>query len=169
MISKNFLGASSKCSTKDLLLDDPSSESTISTMTWATATSRVWSLDEPASRAYQWLCQSLEKYYQAKDQVLTGLRSLQLFLEFGFLLLKALDLLLHLIKLSSTLSVRFIKLIPCSKGFIKALGNFCILLSQGFSVINSMIQSLILQEGSIGDILQVQKMMGKIFPTTRYQ
>jgi hypothetical protein len=43
------------------------------------------------------------------------------------------------------------------------------LLSQGFSVINSLIQSLILQEGSIGDILQVQKMMGKIFPTTRYQ
>ena len=168
MISKNFLGASSKCSTKDLLLDDPSSESTISTMTWATATSRVWSLDEPASRAYQWLCQSLEKYYQAKDQVLTGLRSLQLFLEFGFLLLKALDLLLHLIKLSSMLSVRFIKLIPCSKGFIKALGNFCILVGQSSPIVNSMIQSLRFKEGPIGNFLQGQQIMGKILPTTRY-
>jgi len=79
------------------------------------------------------------KYSQEKDQVLTGLGSLQLFLEFGFLLLKALDLLLHLIKLSSMLSVHFIKLVPCSKGFIKALDNFCILPSQGFLVVNSLI------------------------------
>jgi hypothetical protein len=46
-----------------------------------------------------------------------------LFLEFGFLLLKALDLLLHLIKFSMMLSVRFIKFVPCSKGFIEAFGN----------------------------------------------
>jgi len=36
----------------------------------------------------------------------------QLFLEFGFLFLKALDLLFHLIKLSSMLTVSFIKLVP---------------------------------------------------------
>ena len=82
------------------------------------------------------------KYSQEKDQVLTGLGSLQLFLEFGFLLLKALDLLLHLIKFSSMLSIRFIKLVPCSKGFIKVFGNQCILLLQGFPIVNSLIQSL---------------------------
>ena len=77
-----------------------------------------------------------------------------------FILLKAPNLLFHLIKLSSMLTVSFIKLVPCSKGLIKALGNFYILLSQGFPVINSMIQSLRFKEGSIGNILQVQQMMG---------
>ena len=55
MTSKNFLGASSRRSTKDLLLDNSSSESTISTMTWAAATSRVWSFGVPDKRASQWL------------------------------------------------------------------------------------------------------------------
>jgi len=160
MISKNFLGASSKCSTKDLLLDNPSSESTISTMTWATATSRVWSLDEPASRAYQWLSQLVEKYCQEKDRVLIGLGSLQLFLKLGFLLFKALDLQFHVIKLSRMFSVSFIKLIPSSERLIKALGNFCILVGQSSLIVNSMIQSLRFKEGSIGNILQVQQMMG---------
>ena len=53
MTPKNFLGASSRHTTKDLLLDDPSSESTISTMTCAAATSRVWSLEEPDKRVSQ--------------------------------------------------------------------------------------------------------------------
>ena len=60
---------------------------------------------------------------QEKGQILTGLGSLQLVLEFGFLFLKALDLLLYLIMFSSMLSVRFIKLVSCSKGFIKVFGN----------------------------------------------
>ena len=53
MTSKILLGASSKRTTKDLLFDDPSSESTISTMTWAAATSRVCSLGEPDGRIFQ--------------------------------------------------------------------------------------------------------------------
>ena len=114
------------------------------------------------------IIQLLAKYCQQKVQVLTGLGSLQLFLELGFLLLQALDLLFHPIKLSSMLTVSFIKLIPCSKGLIKALVNFCILLSQGFPVINSMIQSLRFKEGPIGNFLQGQQIMGKILPTTRY-
>ena len=64
MTSKMFLGATSKCSTKDLLVDDPSSESTISTMTWATASSRVWSPGESDRRIFQWL--SLAKQYEDK-------------------------------------------------------------------------------------------------------
>jgi hypothetical protein len=40
------------------------------------------------------------------------------------------------------LAVSFIKLVPCSKGFIKALGNFCILLGQGSPIVNSLIESL---------------------------
>ena len=55
MTFKNFLGASSGRSTKDLLLDESSSESTISTITWAAATSRVWSFGVPDKRASQWL------------------------------------------------------------------------------------------------------------------
>ena len=64
MTSKILLGASSKCSTKDLLFDDPSSESTMSTMTWAAVTSRVWSSREPDGRIFQWLL--LTKQYQDK-------------------------------------------------------------------------------------------------------
>ena len=64
MTLKNFLGASSRRSTKDLLLNDPSSESTISTMTWGAATSRVWSPGEPDRRIFQWL--SLQKQYKDK-------------------------------------------------------------------------------------------------------
>ena len=86
----------------------------------------------------------------------TGLGSLQLFLKLGFLLFKALDLQFHVIKLSRMFSVSFIKLIPSSERLIKALGNFCILLSQGFPVINNLIQSPRLKEGSIGNILQMQ-------------
>ena len=71
-----------------------------------------------------------------------------------FILLKAPNLLFHLIKLSRMFTVSFIKLVPCSKRFIKASGNFCILLSQCFSIINSLIQSLRLQEGLIGNFLQ---------------
>ena len=55
MTSKNFLGATSRRSTKDLLLDDSSSESTISTMIWAAATCRVWSFEEPHKRTSHWL------------------------------------------------------------------------------------------------------------------
>ena len=77
------------------------------------------------------IIQLLTKYYQAKIQVLTGLGSLQLFLELGFFLLKALDLMLHLVKLSRVLTVSFIKFVPCSESFIKIFCNFCILLSQG--------------------------------------
>jgi len=72
------------------------------------------------------------KYYLVKIQVLTCLGSLQLFLELGFLFFKALDLLFHLIKLSRMFTVSFIKLVPCNESLIKTLGNFCILLSQGF-------------------------------------
>ena len=61
------------------------------------------------------IIQLLAKYCQQKVQVLTGLGSLQLFLELGFLLLKALDLLFHLIKLSSVVTVSFIKLVLCRK------------------------------------------------------
>ena len=61
------------------------------------------------------IIQLLAKYCQQKVQVLTGLGSLQLFLELGFLLLKALDLLFHLIKLSSIVTVSFIKLVLCRK------------------------------------------------------
>ena len=102
------------------------------------------------------IIQLLDLYCQEKVQVLTGLGSLKLFLELGFFVLKALDLLFHLIKLSSMLTVSFIKLVMCSKRLIKALGNFCILLSQGFPVINNLIQSPRLKEGSIGNILQIQ-------------
>ena len=54
MTSKILLGASSKRTTKDLLFDDPSSESTISTMTWAAATSRVWPPGESDGRIFQY-------------------------------------------------------------------------------------------------------------------
>ena len=64
MTSKIFMGASSKRSTKDLLFDDPSSESTMSTMTRAAATSRIWSPGEPDERIIQWLL--LTKQYQDK-------------------------------------------------------------------------------------------------------
>ena len=69
-------------------------------------------------------------------------RLLQLFLELGFFFLKALDLLFHLIKLSCMFTVSFIKLVPCSKSFIKTLGNLSILLSQGVPIIYCLIQSL---------------------------
>ena len=64
MTSKISLGASSKRSTKDLLFNDLSSESTLSTMTWAAATSRVLSPREPDERIIQWLL--LTKQYQDK-------------------------------------------------------------------------------------------------------
>ena len=86
--------------------------------------------------------QLLTRYYQEKIQELTSLGSLQLFLELGFFFLKALDLLFHLKKLSSVFAVSFIKLVPCSKSFIKTLGNLSILLSQGVSIIYGLIQSL---------------------------
>ena len=105
------------------------------------------------------IIQILTKYYQAKIQVLTGLGSLQLFLELGFFLLKALDLMLHLVKLSRVLTVSFIKFVPCSESFIKTLGNFCILLCQGVPIVYSLIQSMRLQERSIGNILQTQHMI----------
>ena len=79
------------------------------------------------------------KYYQVKIQVLTSLGSMQLFLEFGFLFFKALDLLFHLIKFSRMFTVSFIKLVACSESLIKSFGNFCILLSQGFSIVNGLI------------------------------
>ena len=86
--------------------------------------------------------QLLTRYYQEKIQILTGLGSLQLFLELGFLVFKALDLLFHLIKLSRMFTVSFIKLVPCSKSFIKMLGNFSIFLIQGVPIIYGLIQSL---------------------------
>ena len=66
MTSKIFLGVSSKLSTKDLLFDDPSSESTISTRVWAAATSRVWSPGEPDERMFQWLL-SAEQYQDTRS------------------------------------------------------------------------------------------------------
>ena len=84
--------------------------------------------------------------YQVQFKVLTSLNRSQLLLKLGFLLFKTLDPLFHLINFSRMLSVSFIKLVPSSERLIKALGNLCILLSHGFSVINSLIQSLRLQE-----------------------
>ena len=60
------------------------------------------------------------------------------------------------------LMISFIKLVPSSKSFIKMRGNFCILLSQGVPIVYSLIQSLRLQEGLIGNILQVQQTMSDI-------
>ena len=85
------------------------------------------------------IIQLLTKYYQAKIQVLTGLGSLQLFLELGFFLLKALDLMLHLVKLSRVLTISFIKFIPYSESFIKTFCNLCILLSQGVPIVYGLI------------------------------
>ena len=79
--------------------------------------------------------QLLTRYCQEKIQVLTSLGSLQLFLELGFFFLKALDLLFHLIKLLRMFMVSFIKLVPCSKSFIKTLGNLSIFLIQGVPII----------------------------------
>ena len=104
----------------------------------------------------------LTRYCQEKIQILTGLGSLQLFSELGFFLLKALDLLFHLIKFSRMFTVGFIKLVPCGKSFIKMLGNFSILLIQGIPIIYGLIQSLGFQKRPIGNILQVQQMMRKI-------
>ena len=87
------------------------------------------------------IIQLLTKYYQAKIQVLTGLGSLQLFLELGFFLLKALDLMLHLVKLSRVLTVSFIKFVPCSESFIKMLCNLNILLSQGVMIVYDLIKA----------------------------
>ena len=106
--------------------------------------------------------QLLTKYHQVKIQVLTGLDSLQLFLDLGPLFFKALDLLFHLIKFTRMFTVSFIKLVACSESLIKMFGNFCILLSQGFSIVNGLIQSLRLQEGLIGNILQVKQMICQI-------
>ena len=138
MTSKIFWGASSKCSTKDLLFDDSSSESTTSTRAWAAATSRVWSSGEPDGRIfhnYYW-----QSKIKTKDRILTGLGSLQLFLKPGIFFLKlwlfffkSLNLPLHIIKFQMMLLVGFIKLVPSSKRCIQSFGNYGILLLQGFS------------------------------------
>ena len=72
-------------------------------------------------------------------QVLTRLGSSELFLKLGFFLFKALDLMLHLVKLSRVLTVSFIKFVPCSESFIKIFCNFCIILSQGVPIIYGLI------------------------------
>ena len=94
------------------------------------------------------------------DRVLTSLSSLQLFLKPGIFFLKlwpfffkALNLSLHITKFQMMLLVCFIKLVPSSKRFIQSFGNHGILLLQGFLIIYSLIQSLRLQERSIGNIL----------------
>ena len=94
---------------------------------------------------------TIDKILSREDSI--TYRLLQLFLELGFFFLKALDLLFHLIKFSCVLTVSFIKLVPCSKSFIKTLGNLYILLCQGVPIVYSLIQSLRLQERSIGNIL----------------
>ena len=86
-------------------------------------------------------------------RVFTSLGSLQLLLEFGFIIFQALDLLLLFPNLSRMLSVHIIKLVPHIEILVKALGNLGILLNQGVPVVYSLIQSMILQERPVGNIL----------------
>jgi hypothetical protein len=86
-------------------------------------------------------------------RVLTGLRSLQLLLEFLLLLFKGLDLLLQKISFSIMLMVCFIKLIPHIEKLIPTFGNKSIFLSEKFLVVHRLVQSMGFQKGTVGKIL----------------
>ena len=154
-----FLGASSKCSTRERLLDaSPSWGSTMSTIAWAAATSQTCSLEGPAKGHFGDFANNGQSLSSAV-QVLTSLGRSQLLLKLGFLLFKTLDPLFHLINFSRVLPVSFIKLVPSIESLIRMLGDFSILLSQGVPVIHGLIQSMRLQEGPVGNILQTQNMI----------
>ena len=78
---------------------------------------------------------------------------MQLLLEFGLLIFQALDLLFQFPNLSRMLSVSFIKLVPHIESLVKALGNLGILLRKEVLIFYSLIQSMRLQERSVGNVL----------------
>ena len=92
---------------------------------------------------------------------------MQLLLKIGFLFFKTLDLLFHFINFSRVLSVSFIKLVPHIESLVKALGNLGILLRKEVLIVYSLIQSMRLQERSVGTSYKAKDDKSKI-TITRY-